>query len=78
MLPCDAAQSTAVFDEFVTCAVNWLVAPDDIVIDEGVTVIPTMSGGAVIVTVAEADLVGSATLVALTLAKVLALTTGAV
>jgi hypothetical protein len=37
-----------------------------------------MSGGAVIVTVAEADLVGSATLVALTLAKVLALTTGAV
>jgi hypothetical protein len=67
-----------VFDELTTCTVNWLVDPDDTVTESGVSVIDTAGGGRVIVTIAEADLDGSSTLVAVTLADVVALTDGAV
>jgi hypothetical protein len=64
MLPCEAVQFTALFDELATCAMNWLVDPDDIVTESGVSATAKDGGGGVIVIVAVADLVGSAAVVA--------------
>ena len=57
---------------------NCWVPPDATVAEEGEIEIATEVGGAVIETVALADFVGSATLVAVTFAVLLAVTVGAV
>ena len=61
-----------------TVAVNCWVPPDETVAEVGEMKTATAGGAAVIETVALADFEGSATLVAVTVAMVLAATVGAV
>jgi hypothetical protein len=75
MLPADADQVTAAFDEFETIAVNCMVPAEATVPVEGVTV--TVTGG-VTVSPAVAEAVVCATLVAVTVALVVLATVGAV
>ncbi len=76
-MPVLADQVTAVFVVPVTVAVNCCVPPDATVAEVG-EIVTVTGAGAVIVAVALADFVGSATLVAVTVAVVLAVTLGAV
>ena len=62
----------------LTVAVNCFVPPEATVAEVGEMEIATEVGGAVIETVALADFVGSATLVAVTFAVLLAVTVGAI
>ena len=66
IVPPVADQVTDVFVLPVTVAVNCWVAPVCTDAEVGLMLTTTGGGGAVTVTVAEADFVGSATLVALT------------
>ena len=61
-----------------TVALNCWVPPDETVAEVGKIETATAGGAAVIETVALADFEGSATLLAVTVAVVLALTVGAV
>ena len=69
---------TAVFVVLDTVALNCWVPPDETVAEVGEIETATAGGAAVIETVALADFEGSATLVAVTVAVVLAATVGAV
>ncbi len=69
---------TAVFVVLDTVALNCWVPPDETVAEVGEIETATAGGAAVIETVALADFEGSATLLAVTVAVVLALTVGAV
>jgi hypothetical protein len=75
IVPSVVDQLTVRFGLFMTLAVNWTDAPEDTVVFAGAT--KTTIEGGVIVTAAEADLVGSARLAATTVVVVLAVTRGA-
>ena len=76
IVPSGVDQATPSFGLFITVAVNWTAAPEYTFLFVG-AITTTMERG-VMLTLAEADLVGSAMLPAITVVVVFAVTWGAV